>query len=268
MRPIRRRFISRSVLFGIALAAASTMPAASSRMEQLMARARSEALAHPSTIVTAPTPDAFGIDAASVINLDAYEFQGADSAGDQFFDDGNGYRYLSATTSGGFIAAPARVPSGVVLLGIGVNVCAGETGSLTASLVDGGILGNPISLVGSVTTVGQSMCFEQFEPVNVEYHLNADHPLYVVIHWEGPLDGSLKFNNVFLAYRRLVSPAPATATFGDVPTSHPFFQFIEALAAAGVTGGCGNGNFCPDAPLTRGQMAVFLAKALGLHWPG
>ena len=23
----------------------------------------------------------------------------------------------------------------------------------------------------------------------------------------------------------------------------------------------------PDAPLTRGQMAVFLAAAFGLHWP-
>jgi len=52
-----------------------------------------------------------------------------------------------------------------------------------------------------------------------------------------------------------------------VPTGHPFFQFIEALAAAGITGGCGNGNYCPDNPVTRGQMAVFLAKALGLHWP-
>ncbi len=46
----------------------------------------------------------------------------------------------------------------------------------------------------------------------------------------------------------------------------PFFQFIEALAESGITAGCGNGNFCPDAALTRGQMAVFLAKALGLHW--
>jgi hypothetical protein len=52
-----------------------------------------------------------------------------------------------------------------------------------------------------------------------------------------------------------------------VPTNHPFFQFVEALAASGITAGCGNGNFCPDAPLTRGQMAVFLSKALGLHWP-
>lgn len=67
-------------------------------------------------------------------------------------------------------------------------------------------------------------------------------------------------------WRRQVSPAPAQPTFGDVATGHPFFQYIEALAASAITGGCGNGNFCPDANLTRGQMAVFLAKALGLHW--
>ena len=63
-----------------------------------------------------------------------------------------------------------------------------------------------------------------------------------------------------------VSPAPATATFNDVPTSHPFFQFIEALHASGITGGCQAAPplYCPDNPVTRGQMAVFLAKALGL----
>ena len=75
-----------------------------------------------------------------------------------------------------------------------------------------------------------------------------------------------QFNVAVIAYRLQVSPAPASATFGDVPTSHPLFQYVEALAAAGITGGCGRGNFCPDAPLTRGQMAVFLAKALGLQW--
>jgi hypothetical protein len=52
-----------------------------------------------------------------------------------------------------------------------------------------------------------------------------------------------------------------------VPTSHPFFQYVEALVASGVTGGCGSGNYCPDAPLTRGQMATFLSRALGLEWP-
>jgi len=75
------------------------------------------------------------------------------------------------------------------------------------------------------------------------------------------------FSAVKVLYRLRVSPAPAVASFGDVPTTHPQFRFVEALAAAGITGGCGGGNYCPDAALTRGQMAVFLSTALGLHFP-
>jgi hypothetical protein len=71
---------------------------------------------------------------------------------------------------------------------------------------------------------------------------------------------------MIVGYLLQVSPAPGTADFNDVPTNHPFFQFVEALYASGITAGCGSGNYCPDAPLTRGQMAVFLAKALGLQW--
>jgi hypothetical protein len=69
-------------------------------------------------------------------------------------------------------------------------------------------------------------------------------------------------------YRLEVSPAPAVASFGDVPPGHPFFRFIEALAASGITSGCQSSPplYCPDAPLTRGQMAVFLSTALGLHF--
>ena len=78
---------------------------------------------------------------------------------------------------------------------------------------------------------------------------------------------ALMVNKLQFSWTRQVSPPPATASFGDVPTNHPFFQFVEALAKSGITGGCGGENYCPDAPLTRGQMAVFLAKALGLQWP-
>ncbi|MFY9552013.1 MAG: S-layer homology domain-containing protein [Thermoanaerobaculia bacterium] len=77
----------------------------------------------------------------------------------------------------------------------------------------------------------------------------------------------LTFQKLRVQWNRQVSPAPAVATFGDVPTSHPFFQFIEALAASGITAGCGGGNYCPNNPLTRGQMAVYLSIALGLNWP-
>lgn len=69
-------------------------------------------------------------------------------------------------------------------------------------------------------------------------------------------------------YRLQVSPAPAAATFpNDVPTTHPFFRFVEAMAKSGLTGGCAPGSFCPDNPVTRGQLSVFLSVALGLHFP-
>lgn len=79
-------------------------------------------------------------------------------------------------------------------------------------------------------------------------------------------DDSTSLGAVRVYYRLQVSPAPPTATFNDVPTTHPFFQFVEALSRSGITAGCGSGNFCPDAPLTRKQMAAFLSIALGLHF--
>jgi len=48
--------------------------------------------------------------------------------------------------------------------------------------------------------------------------------------------------------------------------SSVFEADIERLAAAGITMGCNppvNNMFCPDAPVTRGQMAAFLVRALG-----
>ncbi len=59
-------------------------------------------------------------------------------------------------------------------------------------------------------------------------------------------------------------PPACTGTFGDVPCPSGFADWIEQLAAEGITGGCGGGNYCPDDPNTRGQMAVFLVKTFGL----
>ncbi len=78
---------------------------------------------------------------------------------------------------------------------------------------------------------------------------------------------ALGFGGITLWYRLQISPAPATATFSDVPTGYWAFRHIEALAASGITAGCGGGNFCPESYVKRSEMAVYLAKALGLHWP-
>lgn len=67
-----------------------------------------------------------------------------------------------------------------------------------------------------------------------------------------------------VSWRRFTPPAPATATFDDVPTNAQFFREIEALATTGITAGCTATTFCPDTVVTRRQMAAFLARALGL----
>jgi hypothetical protein len=75
------------------------------------------------------------------------------------------------------------------------------------------------------------------------------------------------FRGVTIWFHRRILPAPASASFEDVPTGHGFFQFVEALKASGITTGCTDAtHFCPDLAVTRGQMAAFLARALGLHW--
>jgi S-layer homology domain len=66
------------------------------------------------------------------------------------------------------------------------------------------------------------------------------------------------------------SPNPTTAgIFIDVPPSHPFAPYIAQLFNDGITSGCSTSPmmYCPDSPVTRGQMAVFIAKAFSLPLP-
>jgi hypothetical protein len=53
------------------------------------------------------------------------------------------------------------------------------------------------------------------------------------------------------------------ALFNDVTLESIFFQHIGKLSARGVTVGCAAGKYCPSDPVTRGQMAAFIIRALG-----
>ena len=64
-----------------------------------------------------------------------------------------------------------------------------------------------------------------------------------------------------------VGGAVAISGFVDVPTGHVFAADVAWMADLGITKGCNppvNDRFCPNAVVTRGQMAAFLARALNL----
>jgi hypothetical protein len=51
-------------------------------------------------------------------------------------------------------------------------------------------------------------------------------------------------------------------TFGDVPPSHPYYQYIEALYHAGYVAGCSSTPllYCPERQLSREEMSVFIDR--------
>jgi hypothetical protein len=166
--------------------------------------------------------------------------------------------------SGPVFSANIQVPEGAVIDYVVLRVC--NNNMAPAPLVFGA--GQDVGDFADVSTTVTGGCASTSSPLlGYQVGANAGTSFYFFINWHGgPMDGSVSWADGQVWWHRSVSPAPGSPTFGDVPPSDPAFQFIEALVASGTTAGCGGGNYCPDAPLTRRQMAVFLSKVLGLYW--
>ena len=77
-------------------------------------------------------------------------------------------------------------------------------------------------------------------------------------HWDASFTESLSAGSTVHSWTLHVGES-----FPDVPTSQQFYTYIENLFHNGITAGCAGGDYCPDAPVTRAQMAVFLLKGQG-----
>ena len=64
------------------------------------------------------------------------------------------------------------------------------------------------------------------------------------------------FSDYAVAYNKV--------SFNDVAAEAWYHKAISFIAARGITGGTGNGNYSPEAKLTRGQFIVMLMKAYGI----
>ena len=159
--------------------------------------------------------------------------------------------------------AHVQLPAGAIVLGVEIVACVNSLlNGVSIQLVETGPVGFDVPR-GAASSSGPA-CGKRMNTVTPFIIDNYNSVYSLRVNLGDPLNS---FSAARVYYVLQVSPAPATARFTDVPTTHPFFQFIEALASSGITSGCGPTTFCPDAPVTRGQLAVFLSRALGLHWP-
>ncbi len=84
-----------------------------------------------------------------------------------------------------------------------------------------------------------------------------------------PLDPLTRAQMAFLLTRVLGEQEGQveSSRFDDVPVTASHAWAVERLAAQGITVGCSvaPARFCPDDPVSRDQMAVFLTRALGME---
>ena len=225
-------------------------------------------------------PDEFGTAGISVLNLGPCDLRARSAADFAKVNNFNPLCESIGVLSGQdrvFIGAEVHLPNGVQITEITMhytdtkpdtNPSAGfHAASTTGVGTEVQIFDQ--ALAGAFSGGNRSVSVTLLTPHTVDnttntYHFNAILHRSIVTPTQEE-----RIYRVAIKYRRQVSPAPLVLAgkFSDVPTTHPFFRFVEALAASGITGGCGATAYCPDLPVTRGQMALFLSTALGLHWP-
>ncbi|HEY7113241.1 MAG TPA: S-layer homology domain-containing protein [Thermoanaerobaculia bacterium] len=218
-----------------------------------------------------PTPPAaantYGTTSQTIYTVESFDLESVIASSTFSFVDNTAQRYF---TSSGIFAGPLHLPSGARVEKLELEGCdTSTTGESVAAL---GYTAEP---GGTVQTLGFIETGTLFDGGCALFPLTFASPptidnkagSYFVVAQNTTYDGTTTIAAVRVYYRLQLSPAPATPTFGDVPADYPYYRAIEALAASGITGGCGNGNFCPGQFVTRGELAKFLANALGLHWP-
>jgi hypothetical protein len=247
---------------GLALAIAAAVGLAGSALAGPVA---DDIAQSPHRLQTTRTqPNAYGTQDYTVTVVPAIAFYPA--ANTSTYNTSLGANDLSRTGTVGTVTnfyAPIDLPRGAIVDYIGLNSKTTEANGLGVAMYRR-TPGAQISTVGTFSSAVHDWGTD-YNAAPIGYLIFSPDVATILHVQQGDFDSFQYFGHVEVWWRRTVS-TPSGVTFNDVPANHGFYQFIEALAESGITAGCGNGNFCPDAPLTRGQMAVFLAKALGLHW--
>jgi hypothetical protein len=124
--------------------------------------------------------------------------------------------------------------------------------------------GNTISQFGGNVTVAVPYTPKAGEDTNsiVIYYINAEGKPEMVSNCAyDPTTGTIRFTtNHFSKY----AVGYNKVTLKDVAADASYSKAVSFIAARGITTGTGDGNFSPEATITRGQFIVMVMKAYGI----
>jgi hypothetical protein len=175
--------------------------------------------------------------AASFPSVDAASAQGTSSNLNGVFEPGETIQFGAAWTN--------VTNAGVTATGTASDFWGLEGASYTIQ--------DDQAAFGTVLPVTTSACQAQGNCYLLRVTEDGDRPL---THWHAQLTETLSTG----ATKRW--SLHLGGSFSDVPTPHWAYSAVESLLHSGITAGCGPRVYCPDSPVTRRQMAVFLARGL------
>ena len=250
-----------ALLFGATVVAS----AAEGPAHQAQARATSGG----SKILVAPgRPDTYGTSSSIVLTIPAWQFQSFDGSVQSGF---GASAYARWSPTGEEVEAPVMLPAGALISSIELEGCDTSATDETVFILYYVDSSGTFTIVGGTGTTGAAetggcgFYSLAIAPYTVD---NFNNTYYIAV--KGGSTAATNYVAMRVYYNLQVSPAPGSPTFSDVLISDSAFAFVEAFVSAGITVGCDVGppaRYCPDDFVTRRQMAVFFAKALGLHWP-
>lgn len=199
------------------------------------------------------------------VTVSAYEFVARDSTV-RIKTDAYDRRYVEHSEAA-MLVAPLRLPDGAVVIGFEPEYCQVPGEPLfqlelreRCHFADESCrIPSRYETFQNINSVG---CFRYPVSINLPVDNEANRYQLEAVFGAG---SATRLAAVRVYYRTPLPQAPETATFVDVPVTHPFFEFIEALYTAGATAGCGNQRFCPDLFVTRAQLSAILAGAFGRY---
>lgn len=209
-----------------------------------------------------PLPD-FGTNNYVTYSIAPCEFVGYSATQDNMIMGYGMNRYL---TSSGVVNAGAHLPTGARVYGWELDYYDGGSSNLYISPMYCPYNASGCTPISGYTYSVGSGGYGWVRKTGVSHTVNNFNNSYLV---EVSLPGTSTYRLVgaHVYYYLQISPAPGWPTFSDVNSGDWYYQGVEALARSGITVGCGGGKFCPNIAVSRAQMAVFLARALGLHYP-
>ncbi len=236
------------------------------------ARTSNPTLCDPDTQVVSSLDAASGAEINRRILKDTFNIIWCQDPRLGIIDDAHGFGFLDGDECGG--GDVFWTNTGYPLLEAGSEVEA-------FAIVELGIIGQDTTLgYGILRTTATA---ERWDPAQFEYlgPVTGVMPYDMVVTDTGPVVAGRVFNTAWIgqsagldataaaqpgAAALLTSTFEPSGRFLDDNAS-VFETDVEWLDAEGITKGCNppdNTEFCPSASVTRGQMAAFLARALGL----